>query len=141
MLVSVEQITPGAGGPSPLVHSPSGAGPFDAWQALSEGAWSQVDTFESNGRRFLVARRNAEHVRTRSDNTLSPLETHALTLRGHGASYKVIAAELHVSVASAHRILRSGLRKLGISNESEVPWLLEACAQVAQQPARCDAAR
>jgi DNA-binding CsgD family transcriptional regulator len=93
----------------------------EAWRALVSGRWSLVESFESDGRRYLLARENPpDKVR---DAALTALEMHALLLRAGGASYKWMAYELEISTAATHRLVQSGLKKLGIRNEHELPAL------------------
>jgi DNA-binding CsgD family transcriptional regulator len=101
---------------------------LEAWRALVSGRWSLVETFESDGRRYLVARRNPPGAMP--GQALGRLEAHALVLRAQGASYKLAAYELDISAATAHRLVRAGMRKLGVSHESELPLLIQACAKL-----------
>jgi DNA-binding NarL/FixJ family response regulator len=101
---------------------------LEAWRALVSGRWSLVESFESDGRRYLVARRNPPGAM--AGQALSRLEAHALVLRAQGASYKLAAYELDISTATAHRMVQSGMRKLGVSHESELPLLIQACARL-----------
>jgi DNA-binding CsgD family transcriptional regulator len=100
---------------------------LEAWRALVSGRWSLVESFESDGRRYLLARENPpDKVR---EAALSALEARVLLLRAGGASYKWMAYELEISTAATHRLVQSGLRKLGIRNEHELPALFKGRAR------------
>ena len=92
-----------------------------AWRALLEGRCSLVESFDSRGRRFLVARCNPPEITAPS--ALSSVEARALALRARSASYKVIADELGLSTAAGHNLVQSGMKKLGIHDEAELPPL------------------
>jgi len=94
------------------------------WQALVSGRWSIVQSFESDGRRYLLARRNAPGSIERA--ALSHLEAHALILRAQGLSFKMVAYELGVSNSVVYQLVQSGKKKLGINNEAELPAMMRS---------------
>jgi hypothetical protein len=94
---------------------------LDSWRALISGQWSLVESFESDGRRYLIARRNPPG--SVGAAAVSSLESSALLRRAQGASHKLIAYELGVSCAAAHRLVTSGARKLGIPHDGYLPVL------------------
>jgi DNA-binding NarL/FixJ family response regulator len=104
-------------------EDPEGA--LGAWRALVEGQWSLVESFESDGRRFLLARKNPPDApRT---PLLTERERAVLGLRARSHGVKLIAYELGLSPASVSRSLRSALQKLGVSSVGEIiPVLLGA---------------
>jgi len=91
---------------------------LQAWQALVTGRWSIVQSFESDGRRYLLAKRNAPKAIRRA--SLSQLESQALILRAQGLSYKIVAYELGISSTAACQLVQTGKRKLGIRSEAEI---------------------
>ena len=91
---------------------------LQAWQALVSGRWSIVQSFESDGRRYLLAKRNAPKAIRRA--SLSRLESQALILRAQGLSYKIVACELGISCTAACQLVQTGKRKLGIRSEAEI---------------------
>jgi DNA-binding CsgD family transcriptional regulator len=109
-------------------------GALESWQALVSGRWSLVESFESDGRRYLVARPNPPETMERT--ALSPLEAHALVLRAQSASYKLIGYELGLSLAAAQQLVASGCKKLGVLRETELPQLFRAHASAQLSLAR-----
>jgi len=97
---------------------------LELWTGLVSGRWSLVQSFESDGRRYLLARRNQPGELLGSP--LSPLAAQALLMRAQAASYKQIAYELGLSVASVHRLVKDGIHKLGMSSEGELALLFRA---------------
>lgn len=94
----------------------------DVWRALLQGRCCLIESFDADGHRYLIARRTPGVPR--SNTRLTPLEARALCLRAQGDSYKVIASELGMSTAAAHGLTQSGMRKIGVRDEAELPWLL-----------------
>ncbi|HEX6245180.1 MAG TPA: hypothetical protein VFZ61_29865 [Polyangiales bacterium] len=91
------------------------------WRALILGQCRLIESFDADGHRYLIARRNPAGARASA--RLSEQEVRALYLRAVGTSYKVIACELNMSTAAAHGLTRSGMRKIGVHDEAELPWL------------------
>lgn len=98
----------------------------EQWRALVSGRWSLVDQFESDGRRFLVARVN-ERGSTRVA-ALTARETQVVELAALGHANKLIAYELGLSVATVARTLARAATKLGASTR------VELIRQFLQQP-------
>jgi hypothetical protein len=111
-------------------HDPDQA--LQAWRALVAGRWSLIQSFESDGRRYLIARRNQPG--RPPGQALTALEAAALLSRARAGAYKLLEYELGISASAAHRLVRSGMAKLGIRSESELPRLLRA--QLEQQLTR-----
>jgi DNA-binding CsgD family transcriptional regulator len=92
------------------------------WRGLVSGQWSLLDRFESDGRRYVVARRN-EPV---------PTNPMALTLRerqilGHllqGDALKVAAYALGIDVSTVSATAKTLLLKLGVRDVSELAQLV-----------------
>lgn len=83
------------------------------WSPLVAGRWTILDRFDSDGRRFVVAHRNdPDMARVLA---LDASERKALSLVLRGSANKVVAAELGVSEPTASRVVRQGLRKVGMS--------------------------
>jgi DNA-binding CsgD family transcriptional regulator len=92
------------------------------WRGLVAGRWSLLDRFESDGRRYVVARRNEPVPR-------SPL---ALTLRerqvlGHlaqGDPMKVAGYALGIDASTVSVVAKSLLLKLGVRSVAELAALI-----------------
>lgn len=95
----------------------SDAGPH--WNELFAGEWKLLDQFDQEGHRYVIARRR----RRPAEAALEPSEWDALALRAQGAPLKVIADELKVSMPTASRRIKSGMKKLGIRTASDLARL------------------
>ena len=89
------------------------------WRGLVEGTWTLVDQHESDGRRYIIARRNEP----RSQASLPGLtreETICLLYAAMGNSQKLIGYELGTSEAQVSRLLGRAMQKLGIASKSDL---------------------
>ncbi len=84
---------------------------LDGWAALVEGRWSLLDSFESDGKRFVVARENAPAMP--DPRGLTDSERAVAQLAAHGHSNKLIAYELGFAIGSVAAYLAAAMRKLG----------------------------
>jgi len=92
------------------------------WLALFDGRWSVVERTESDGRRFLLARRN---LPGESDpKALTQGERDALACAGRGHSNKYIGYLLGVATSTVSSRLESALRKLGLTSRREAIEML-----------------
>jgi DNA-binding CsgD family transcriptional regulator len=84
------------------------------WSAMLGGGWSLVDRFESDGRRYLIARRidPASTARRRLSDRERQVAAHA----AHGHSNDHIAYMLGLSPSTVSSHLRAALRRLGVHN-------------------------
>jgi DNA-binding CsgD family transcriptional regulator len=102
------------------------------WQGLIAGRWSLVDRFDSDGRRYLIARENDPRV---SDpRALSLRERQVLAYSALGHPLKLTAYELGLSISSVSRHRASGLRKLGLTSLAEAIPLFSAVAKGEDPP-------
>lgn len=88
------------------------------WRGLLEGRWSLVDRFDSDGRRYVVAHRNAAPVRGLRALTLRERQVASYAALAH--PNKLIAYELGLALGSVSAHLRSALAKLGVSSRFEL---------------------
>ena len=109
---------------------------LNAFEGLVVGRWSIVQSFESDGRRYLVAIQNQPGQIARA--ALTPNEAHALLLRAQGLAYKVISYELGLSESATHHLVHNGMAKLGIGRETDLPLLFRAQAAAELKKARDD---
>lgn len=99
---------------------------LDLWRGLVAGRWSLVDQFDSDGRRYLVARRN--DPRTPDPRALTERERQVAHLVALGHSNKLIAYELGVSESSAASHLRRAIAKLGVQGRVQLVELVQQIA-------------
>jgi DNA-binding CsgD family transcriptional regulator len=91
---------------------------LDLWQGLVAGRWSLVEQFDSDGRRFMVARRNDPQVT--DPRALSLRERQVLAYVAMGQPVKLIAYSLGVSQSSVSTTRRTAMRKLGLQTAADV---------------------
>jgi DNA-binding CsgD family transcriptional regulator len=89
-----------------------------SWRALVAAQWSLVDTFEADGKRYLLARTNAPTPR--GAELLSTRERQVLGYLELGHSTKLIAYELGISASTIRVLLARAARKLGTSTRAEL---------------------
>lgn len=87
-----------------------------AWRGLVEGRWSVLDQFDSDGRRYFVARRNAPGLV--AGNMLSRRERQVLSYAALGYSNQEIAYTLGLAPSTVSTHLRTGMRRLGVDRVS-----------------------
>lgn len=87
---------------------------LDLHGALVGGRWRLVDTFERDGKRYLIARHNAPAP----PSGLSVRETQVAVLAAMGPALKSIAYELAVSESCVATYLRRALVKLRLPDRS-----------------------
>jgi DNA-binding NarL/FixJ family response regulator len=91
---------------------------LNLWQALVDGTWSLVDHSDSDGRRFLLARRNEPGVR--DPKALTSRERSVLAFAAMGHQNKYIGYLLGISAAAVSAHLDLVQRKLGLSCRPEL---------------------
>jgi DNA-binding CsgD family transcriptional regulator len=97
---------------------------LELWRALVDGRWSIVQRTDSDGKRFLLARRNAPEVR--DIGSLAPREALAAAYAALGHSSKLIAYELGIAESSLSVLLKQAMHKLGAKNRMELALLFGA---------------
>lgn len=88
------------------------------WEALVRGRWSLVDHFDTDGQRFLIARRNDPKASPLGD--LNEHEAQVVRLAALGHSNKLIAYALGVATTTVSSRLGKAMRKLGIASRVEL---------------------
>jgi len=88
------------------------------WTGLIAARWSLVDHFESDGKRFLVARRNDVADAGRAE--LSPRELQAVAFAALGHNNKLIAYEMGIVAETVRVLLHRAARKLGARDRDEL---------------------
>jgi DNA-binding CsgD family transcriptional regulator len=88
------------------------------WQGLVAGRWSLVDEFDSDGRRFVVAKRNT--ITPRPWDALNDREAQILAYLAEGQAPKLIAYQLGLSTAAVAAALARTMRKLSVDSRLEL---------------------
>lgn len=88
------------------------------WRALVDGRWSVIDFADRDGKRFVIARRNAPKGRDRL--AITDTERQVLAHAALGYSNKTIAYELGLAMSTVSVHLRRGLSKLGLKSRTEL---------------------
>lgn len=88
--------------------------PSELWTGLVEGRWSLVERFESDGRRFLVARCN--DPTTHAQRALTENERKVVALLALGHSAKLVAYELGLTAGGVSNLMRKAFAKMGIDS-------------------------
>ena len=103
------------------------------WRGLVAGRWSMVDHFDRDGRRMLVARRNAPEAP--DPRRLSPRERQIVGFAALGHSNKLIAYELGLSTSAVSTQLANAMGKLGLKSRVElVSFFTRSRAQTDRSP-------
>lgn len=102
---------------------------MEIWRGLVDGRWSLVDWFDSDGRRFVIARPNAPTVDDPRGLTLR--ERQVVTYAALGESSKLISYRLGLAKSTVSGLLSSAKRKLGVRNQSQ---LVERLRPLATKP-------
>ncbi len=106
---------------------------LDSWQGLIDARWSLLDQFESDGRRFIVARENAP--RPPGPAALTQRERQVLGYAAVGHDNKVIAYDLGIAHATVKVLMSRAANKLGVRSRSEViSAYLNACGSAPPAP-------
>jgi DNA-binding CsgD family transcriptional regulator len=95
------------------------------WTALVEGRWSLIDTFDRDGRRYVVAKKNTPPLPEAPLRALSDRERQVVAYAALGRSNKLIAYELGVTSSTVATHLAQAQAKLGFQTKAE---LLQAWA-------------
>lgn len=94
---------------------------LEVWQGLVDGRWSIVDHVDTDGRRFVLAVKNAPRVDCRADLTPAERRVTAFAAMGHGD--KEIGYMLGLPTTAVEAALRRARRKLGAKSRTELAIL------------------
>jgi DNA-binding CsgD family transcriptional regulator len=97
-------------------HSPDDA--LANWRALEFGRWSILDTFDTDGKRYVAARRNDPAVDGLGLLTHRERQVAAFAALGH--ALKLIAYELGLSEPTVSYHLARASQKLGVRTRAEL---------------------
>jgi DNA-binding CsgD family transcriptional regulator len=91
---------------------------LDTLCGLAKGELSMLDSFERNGRRFILAR---PHDPSLGDpRTLTPNEQQVVLRTARGESRKLAGYHIGISRSRVSRLLGSAMRKLGVKTQAEL---------------------
>ena len=88
------------------------------WEGLVRGRWSLVDQFDTDGRRFVVARPN--DPRAKDPRGLADREVQTAELLGFGYTPKEIAYALGLAPSTVTNALSRARTKLGLRSQTEL---------------------
>jgi len=95
---------------------------LEAWKGLVEGRWTLVDRFESDGRRYFIARRNEPEPWPR--RRLSLRERQVAAYAALGYPNKVIAYTLGLAPSTVSSHLRAAMQRLGARDRADLAALV-----------------
>jgi DNA-binding CsgD family transcriptional regulator len=97
---------------------------LDLWQGLVAGRWSLFDRFDTDGRRFLIARKNDPDVTDPRALTLRERQVLAYSAMGH--PLKLIAYSLGITTSTIGASRKLAMRKLGLRTHADIVRLFAA---------------
>jgi len=101
------------------------------WEVLVAGRWSIVDRFESNGRSYLIAKKNDPEVQR--SLALSQRERQIVGYIALGHSNKFISYELGISESTVSECIKRARAKLGVRSNAELVQLLSSGSEIQSQ--------
>jgi DNA-binding CsgD family transcriptional regulator len=102
------------------------------WKNLVSGRWSLVDHFDHDGKRFVVAKRNALDLRPW--HTLTERELQVVAFLAEGQTLKIIAYQLGVSTATVASDLARAQSKLRVASRLELASAYRAQQEIREGP-------
>lgn len=102
------------------------------WRDVVAGRWSLVDQYDHDGRRFVVARRNARPPETPLWSALTEREARVVSELAMGQSHKAIASAVGVSVAVVAADLAAARTKMGARTRLELAAAYRAAHDAAE---------
>lgn len=88
------------------------------WEGLVRGKWSLIDWFDTDGRRFVLAKPNAPRIR--DPRGLTEREAQVATYASLGEPSKIIGYRLGLSPTYVSRLLGNAMRKLGVKTQAQL---------------------
>ena len=92
------------------------------WKGLIDARWSLVDHFDSDGKRYLVARRNSPQVMGLAG--LTERERQVAGYVGLGLSNKLIAYEIGIAASTVRVLVSRAVAKLGVASREALVRLV-----------------
>ena len=91
---------------------------LEIWHGLVRGRWSLVDWFDTDGRRFVLAKPNAPDLG--DPRGLSQSEAQVATYAARGESGKIIGYRFGISPQRVSVLLKSAMHKLGVKTQGQL---------------------
>jgi DNA-binding NarL/FixJ family response regulator len=101
---------------------------LELWKALVAGRWSLVEHFDTDGHRYLVARKNDPALDDPRGLSLRERQVVAYAALGHPS--KLISYELGLAPATVSKHLTSAMRKLQVRTHAELMLAVSVTPQV-----------
>ena len=98
------------------------------WAELVRGRWTLVDWFDSDGRRYVLARPNTG--KASDPRGLTDREYQVAMYSAAGESNKLIGYRLGISAPSVSSLLRAAKRKLGVRTKPQLIAKMQALLQL-----------
>ncbi len=103
---------------------------LELWRALCDGTWSLVETFDTDGRRFMVAHENEPPVR--GYRALSKREEQIVGFAAMGHAENLIGYEFGLSESTVRGHLDTAMAKLGVNTRLDLIRLVHALGAQSQ---------
>jgi DNA-binding CsgD family transcriptional regulator len=91
---------------------------LEIWKGLTRGRWSLVDWFDTDGRRYVLAKPNLPRVG--DPRGLTEQEALIATYAARGETGKILSYRFGLSAQRVSTILASAKRKLGVKTQAEL---------------------
>jgi DNA-binding CsgD family transcriptional regulator len=98
-------------------HSP-GRGAIDTWHPLVSARWTLVDSFEENGRRYVVAQEN--QAMAPGFDILTDRERQVVLQAALGSTTKEIAYALGISDSTVRVLMARAVNRVGVRSRAEL---------------------
>ncbi|MBW1905912.1 MAG: helix-turn-helix transcriptional regulator [Deltaproteobacteria bacterium] len=82
------------------------------------GRWSLLDWFDTDGRRFVIAKPNAPNIG--DPRGLTEREAQVVTYAALGETGKIIGYRFGLSTSTVSSLLLSAMHKLGVSSQAQL---------------------
>lgn len=107
------------------------------WEGLLRGRWTLLDWFDSDGRRFIVAKLNAQSRGTARG--LTERERQVALSASLGESSKATGYQLGISPSRVSALLKAAMRKLGVRSKAQLVVMVRVlnpqnCTSTRQSP-------
>jgi DNA-binding CsgD family transcriptional regulator len=91
---------------------------LEVWHGLVRGRWSLVDWFDTDGRRFVLAKPNAPNLG--DPRGLTERELQVATYAARGESGKIIGYRFGISPQRVSTLLNSAMRKFSVKTQPQL---------------------